>query len=215
MEAVVLLRREGTRAEGMTAGHLLQALTRKRELLAGTPAKLQAIDAVVDSITDADRSIVFTHTVAAAEAAARQLQAVGVSADAIHARLDAQHRRDIMAGFALGSLQALTPVEVLDEGIDVPAADLAIVLAGSKQRRQMVQRMGRVMRCKPDGRSARFIITYVRGTSEDPECGAHEAFLDEVLDVASDVADFTLSTPAEVIRRFLAPFGTDEFSAAS
>ena len=76
---------------------------------------------------------------------------------------------------------------MLDEGVDVPAADLAVILAASRSRRQMIQRMGRVLRRKPDGRAARFIIVYARGTVEDPALGAHEGFLDEITPVAAAV----------------------------
>ena len=75
---------------------------------------------------------------------------------------------------------------ILDEGVDLPAAHLGIILAASQSRRQMVQRMGRVLRRKADGRFARFVIAYVVGTSEDPGEGAHGAFLEDI----NDVADF-------------------------
>jgi hypothetical protein len=38
--------------------------------------------------------------------------------------------------------------------------------------------------------SARFVITYVVATSEDPANGAHSAFLDNITDVADDVFNF-------------------------
>jgi superfamily II DNA or RNA helicase len=80
-----------------------------------------------------------------------------------------------------------------------------VILASTQQRRQMVQRMGRVMRRKRDGRAARFVIVYVNGTSEDPERGAQEAFFDEMLAVAELVKTFPPGSSAEEIRRFLAP----------
>ena len=55
----------------------------------------------------------------------------------------------------------------------MPDADLGIIVAASRQRRQMIQRMGRVLRPKNDGRLARFAVLYVQGTSEDPALGAH------------------------------------------
>jgi superfamily II DNA or RNA helicase len=72
----------------------------------------------------------------------------------------------------------VTAPQVLDEGVDVPAADLAVILASSRSRRQMIQRMGRVLRRKPERTLARFVIVHVEGTVEDPSCGAHETFLD-------------------------------------
>ncbi|MDQ2739414.1 MAG: hypothetical protein M3Y35_12550, partial [Actinomycetota bacterium] len=51
-------------------------------------------------------------------------------------------------------------------------------------------RMGRVLRRKPDGRSAHFVIVFVLGTVEDPALGAHEGFLDEITSVADAVRMF-------------------------
>jgi hypothetical protein len=54
----------------------------------------------------------------------------------------------------------------------------------------MIQRMGRVLRKKPDRRLARFAVLYVESTIEDPALGAHETFLEEITDVADDVRSF-------------------------
>ena len=51
----------------------------------------------------------------------------------------------------------------------------------------MIQRMGRVLRRKPDGRVAHLIIVYAAGTVEDPALGAHDGFLDEITPVATAV----------------------------
>ncbi len=65
-----------------------------------------------------------------------------------------------------------------------------MILAANQSRRQMIQRMGRIIRPKAGGRLASFIILYVRGTSEDPDKGAHEGFLEEITGVADDVKVF-------------------------
>ncbi len=44
----------------------------------------------------------------------------------------------------------------------------------------MIQRMGRILRRKPDGRRARLVVVFVEGTVEDPATGAHTGFLREV-----------------------------------
>ena len=89
--------------------------------------------------------------------------------------------------------------------MDVPAADLAFVLTTSRSRRQLIQRKGRVIRRKLDGRSARIVILCQAGTAEDPAEGAHEDFLDEVLEVAEAVEVFPPSAEASSIVRFLRP----------
>jgi hypothetical protein len=74
----------------------------------------------------------------------------------------------------------------------------------SRTRRQMIQRMGRVLRKKPDGRLARIAIVYVAGSFEDPQRGAHEAFLDAVRGVADDCRDFRPGTAPEQVTHYLA-----------
>jgi superfamily II DNA or RNA helicase len=105
--------------------------------------------------------------------------------------------------FGSGHLQVVVAPKVLDEGVDVPEADLAVIVAASKTRRQMIQRMGRVLRVKQDGRLARFALLYVEGTSEDPDLGAHAEFVDEITDVADKVDTFNSSAPTSRISTFL------------
>lgn len=115
----------------------------------------------------------------------------GLSGDVLHAELDPSERRDTFDRFRDGDFGMIAAPKLLDEGVDVPDADLAIVLAASRSRRQMIQRMGRVVRRKPDGRRARLVVLYVEGTSEDPRNGAHEDFIQFILDAAdkSEVFD--------------------------
>lgn len=86
-----------------------------------------------------------------------------------------------MEAFKSGALEVIATVRTLDEGVDVPEADLGIVLAASRQKRQMIQRMGRVLRRKADGRHARFV------------------------EVADGVADFDATADPEELREWLAP----------
>jgi superfamily II DNA or RNA helicase len=52
--------------------------------------------------------------------------------------------------FANGELQVLTAMKVLDEGVDLPQTDTAILLASSSVEREWVQRRGRVLRTAPN-----------------------------------------------------------------
>lgn len=55
-------------------------------------------------------------------------------------------RRDILEGFAQGDYPAIVANQVLDEGVDVPKAKVAVVLGGKSSSRQAIQRLGRVLR---------------------------------------------------------------------
>ena len=187
IEAVARLARQGVDGDAGLARSYLAAMQGRRRLMAETPAKLDMLARLASAVQLADRAIIFTHTIAGAEHGAAALRQEGIAAQAVHSGQSFRERRQILASFDAGAVHAVVAPQVLDEGVDVPAADLAIILASSRSRRQMVQRMGRVLRRKPDGRMARFVIVFVEGTVEDPVGGAHEGFLDEVTGVAEAV----------------------------
>lgn len=57
-----------------------------------------------------------------------------------------KERLAVLDGFARGELPVLVANRVLDEGVDVPAAKVAVVLGGHASTRQAKQRLGRVLR---------------------------------------------------------------------
>jgi len=195
MRAVATLA-DSDSAGSAVARAYLRAMRERRRLLAGTTAKDAAVSLLVPAFSAADRAIVFTQSIAVAERARRALAGCGLRAAAVHSHMASGDRAEVLRRFAAGQLDVLAAPRVLDEGIDVPAADLAVIVGASHTRRQMVQRMGRVLRRKPDGRHARFAVLFVEGTVEDPSFGGHEAFLEEVVTVADSVSVFSAEAVA-------------------
>lgn len=57
-----------------------------------------------------------------------------------------KERIEVLEGFAAGSFPVVVANQVLDEGVDVPAAKIAIVVGGQASTRQAKQRLGRILR---------------------------------------------------------------------
>ncbi len=184
LDDVVGVSRRGPRAGGLMAQQWLKAWSAKREILAETPTKLAAVEGLIDAMVAAERTLIFTQSIESASRIVQSLRTRGMRVAAHHSGVEPERRAAVMAAFATGDLRVVVSVQTLEEGIDVPEADLAIIVAASKQRRQMVQRMGRVLRRKPDGRDARIVFLYALDTDEDPRRGAHEVFIEELVDVA-------------------------------
>ena len=55
-------------------------------------------------------------------------------------------RRRVLEGFAEGEFPALVANQVLDEGVDIPQAKVAVVVGGQASTRQAQQRLGRILR---------------------------------------------------------------------
>jgi superfamily II DNA or RNA helicase len=78
--------------------------------------------------------------------------------------------------FAQGELKILVSARVLNEGLDVPAADVAIVVGGSQGSREYVQRVGRVLR-PSKGKTAVVYDLVTRGTFEVRRTDRHRRAL--------------------------------------
>jgi RNA polymerase primary sigma factor len=184
-------------ATGLARGYL-NAFSKRRQTLAGARGKFARVGELSAAVRKADRSILFAQTKDAAADAVAQLARCGVNGAVLTSGMDMSERKQVFAAFEDGDHELVAAPRLLDEGVDVPAADLAIVLASSRSRRQMVQRMGRVVRKKQDGRLARLVVMYVLGSSEDPEV-AHEDFLYLVTKVARDIVYFgPKATPEQI-----------------
>ncbi|MCH5642272.1 DEAD/DEAH box helicase [Gordonia sp. ABSL49_1] len=169
-----------------SARRYLKAFADRRELLASLRGKEEALAEIAGGLERSGRALVFAETKAAAASASETLLAQGVAAAPYTSDLNRADRIALLKTFKEGSITTLAAPRVLDEGIDVPEADVGIVLAASRTRRQMIQRMGRVIRPKPDGRPAVFIVMFAEGSSEDPKEGAHATFLEQLIEIARD-----------------------------
>ncbi len=72
---------------------------------------------------------------------------------AITYRTARKERNEILDRFRSGAYRAVVTSKVLDEGIDVPDADVGIILSGTGSERAFVQRLGRILR-KKEGKEA-------------------------------------------------------------
>jgi superfamily II DNA or RNA helicase len=156
----------------------------RRLLLARCTAKITAVGQLAELVGHARGAVIFAQTIDSAEQAATQLRRAHVQSAAIHSGMHGDERRENLDRLRDQSIAALCAPKILDEGIDVPDLDLGIVMSASSSRRQMIQRLGRVIRLKDGGRHARFVTLYAECTVEDHLEGAHETFLDMVREVA-------------------------------
>lgn len=76
-------------------------------------------------------------------------------------------RTEILERFKTGEYSMLATSQVLDEGIDVPAANVGIILSGSASKRQYAQRLGRILRPTENREPARLYEIIAADTKEN------------------------------------------------
>jgi len=129
-------------------GRRAMAAYRKQRAIAFAPkAKLDYLEHLLH-LHRGDRAILFTQDNATAYAiSGRFLVPV------LTHQTKVRERSAILAGLAAGIFRAVATSKVLNEGVDVPDANVAVILSGSGTVREHVQRLGRILRKRGDKRA--------------------------------------------------------------
>jgi superfamily II DNA or RNA helicase len=77
-----------------------------------------------------------------------------------------KERREWLEAFNKGEVLALATSKVLNEGVNIPEASVAIVLSGSGSTREHIQRLGRILRKQP-GKEAILYEVVASDTTEE------------------------------------------------
>jgi superfamily II DNA or RNA helicase len=212
MAAVAHLADRDAGPDGRAARDYLDAFSKRRQIVAQARGKYELLGRLAPAIRDAEGALVFTETVRAANHAINRLDP-HVSVDLITGSTGRSRRREILDDLRDRKLDAVAAPRVLDEGIDVPDANLGVVMSASRTRRQMIQRMGRILRRKRAGVAARFVIMFAKDTLEDP---AHrierDGFLDEI-ELISEATRVFDGSRFDELAAFLAEPGPSEVRA--
>lgn len=78
-----------------------------------------------------------------------------------------EERSRNLAMFKSGDYRAIVTSKVLDEGVDVPEANVGIILSGSGSKREFTQRLGRILRKKGDRKAVLYEIVTKSTVEED------------------------------------------------
>lgn len=135
------------------------AYRRQREIAFTAPAKLDYLGRLLAQHRG-DRTIVFTQDNATVYLLSRRFL---IPAITHHTKVS--ERSAILQGLARGEFSAVATSKVLNEGVDIPTANVAIVMSGSGSVREHVQRLGRILR-KAEGKRALLYELVTGGTSE-------------------------------------------------
>ncbi|MCC7371230.1 MAG: DEAD/DEAH box helicase [Chloroflexi bacterium] len=125
------------------ARRALQAQRQARGIALNAQSKIDKVAELLAKHRN-EPAIVFAEHVATVEAIGRRL-----ALPTITYRTPPDERRLVLERFRSGAYTKLAAGRVLNEGVDVPDARVAIVVSGSAATREYIQRLGRVLRPKP------------------------------------------------------------------
>jgi superfamily II DNA or RNA helicase len=147
-------------SRGADGRRAMLAYRRQRALAFAAPAKLDFVGHLLHAHRT-DRCILFTQDNATAYGISRRFLV-----PVITHQTKVKERSAILSGLSRGDLGAVVTSKVLNEGVDVPDANVAVVISGSGSVREHVQRLGRVLR-KREGKRAVLYELVTASTSEE------------------------------------------------
>ncbi|KAB1194187.1 DEAD/DEAH box helicase [Haloferax sp. MBLA0076] len=130
------------------AREALLAKQRARDVMMNSDAKVDKLGRLLARHRD-DRVIIFTASTDLVYRIARRFLVPPITSET-----GTKERREILARFRDGTYDTVVAANVLDEGVDVPDANVGILLSGSGSEREFTQRLGRILRPKADDSTA-------------------------------------------------------------
>lgn len=156
-------------------GKKLEEEYRKRaKILKKCDSKIDSIETIFSEIPDNSRTLIYGEDVTHLNTLGIELDRLGKRYFTYIGTLDAQkHRPQILEEFKHGIRKTLLAVGCLDEGIDIPACDVAIFISSSTSERQFIQRRGRVLRTASGKKEAQIydylVYPVLSGNAADDE----------------------------------------------
>lgn len=136
---------------------LQQALFKRARLIGTARRKLDVLIQLLESQSNVSHALVYCSdgsTEVDPDAGERHVDATterirsecDLTVERFTARESQQERERLLREFEEGTIDVLTSIRCLDEGVDVPATKSAYILASTSNPRQYVQRRGRILR---------------------------------------------------------------------
>ncbi|MEY4693009.1 MAG: hypothetical protein RL437_289 [Actinomycetota bacterium] len=146
----------------------------KYRMCATTATKTKVVQALVEKHAD-DQVLVIGQYISQLDELSEKL---GVPV--IKGETPIKEREELFAAFRTGEIKCLVVSKVANFSIDLPDATIAIQVSGAfGSRQEEAQRLGRILRPKSDGRSARFYSVVSRDTVDQDFAQNRQRFLAE------------------------------------
>ena len=168
---------ERARRGDVRAQNALRVHSKLRQIVHKSKSKNKVVKKIVDlELKKGSKIIVFTQYVDQAKELGELL-----NAPALIGETETRKRQEILKNFKEGKTRVLVVTTVGDEGLDIPDANVGIIVTGTGSRRQFIQRLGRLLR-PSEGKEARLYEIIVKGTLEELQSRRRKSFdLSELL----------------------------------
>lgn len=138
----------------------MKAFRDSKRIALGTEAKLRVLSDLL-ARHKRDKVLIFTHENEMVYKISEKFFIPSITHET-----NIKERRFWLEAFNNGDVMALATSKVLNEGVNIPSASVAVILSGSGSSREHIQRLGRILRKQPDKEAILYEVV-TRDTTEE------------------------------------------------
>ena len=161
------------------AKQLIMLLYKRKALVYEASARVECAFQIITRLDPNSRIIIFSERISQTEMLYELVEAQWPGhVGRYHSKMGEVARTRALQRYREKEVRILVCCRALDEGFDIPAADVGIVLSGTSTERQRTQRLGRILRRAEGKLVSSLFYLYLDGTVED-----HALFAESIEDV--------------------------------
>ena len=163
----------------------LKIHSRIKQIVQKSREKIKAVEKIVNrELSRGSKIIIFTQYVDQAKEIAERLNALLLIGE-----MNSLERKKTLEKFRNMNKGVLVVTTVGDEGLDIPDANIGIIVTGTGSRRQFIQRLGRLLRREEGKETAILYEIITRGSSEEYQAKKRKSIENLDLDVGLSEVD--------------------------
>lgn len=183
-ERYELLRRlsgDKNRKIAETASLYIRLSYKRKSLVCLASARVSCTCDLVKRLDAEEKILIFSERTSQADELYQLLQkSYPEKVGRYHSKMGKCANKNVLERFRAGNLRILIACKAIDEGIDIPAASVGIIMSGTSTQRQRIQRLGRIIRKNNTKNHSAMYYLHVTESSEDscflPDITIHRLF---------------------------------------
>ena len=141
---------------------------KRRDVVYNAASRVRCVFDLVRLIRKDAKIIIFGERIETADEIYEGLKSIFPNESGIyHSGVHRSVGESALKRFEDGEIRILVSCRTLDEGLSITSADVAIIVSSTNSVRQRIQRLGRILRKKDNGRQVYFYYLYIYGTTEE------------------------------------------------
>lgn len=155
--------------------------------------RVQSAEEIFESLEDREMETAFGQV-------ATSVKGVGNAwCETLQSGIGSKRRKEILSDFRRWPAAVLLCCRMLDEGLDVPEIDVAVLVSSTQTKRQRVQRIGRALRKGKAGTRPLIISFYVAETTDAKTIEQDEHLFGSIATIYQETAETLLSRVQRIL----------------